>query len=491
MSKRRAEVQFLLSLYRFAGPLCKLGQVPQTLMSKQIAAILSLDVVGFSELMEKDSEQTLTNLNRVLRTTVRPTLKRHGGTLVKLMGDSVLAKFRSSGEAIRAAYGIQNALSDDAVSLRAGVHVGDVSVNGSDIFGDAVNTATRLQSAAKTGNALVSRIAVDLAGGSLGERIKLKPEGSIRLKGVAQPIEAYSFESEGKGRKLPISKLKQDQSIRFTSSSDGARLAWTSCGEGPVLVKAPSWITHLDLDWNSINAGWMADLAQNNRLVRFDQRGNGLSERNVSNISLEQFVEDLKAVFDAAGINRAPLFCKSQGAAIGAAFAAKYPDYVSGLIAIGAFHQGPLVRSQPKHVELTAAMDAMALVGWDDEYPSIRDHFAAVLAPDASQHDQRVCAEVMRDMISADEFAKFREVVGRFAVTETLPKVRCPALILHASGDRLHPIEQGRDFAAAIPDSRFVALETRNHVMPSYDPAWPAALNEINMFLGSLVRNND
>jgi pimeloyl-ACP methyl ester carboxylesterase len=129
----------------------------------------------------------------------------------------------------------------------------------------------------------------------------------------------------------------------------------------------------------------------------------------------------------------------------------------------------------------------MARAGWEDDYPSIRDHFAAVLAPDASTQDQRAYAQAMRETITATEFARFRETVGRLKVTDLLPRLRCPALVLHATGDRMHPISQGRDFAAAIPGSRFIALPSRNHVMPDYDPAWPVALREIRGFLTAVA----
>lgn len=455
-------------------------------MNKEIAAILSLDVVGFSQMMEVDAKGTLSTLNRLLRNVVRPAIKAGHGTVIKLMGDSVLAKFSSAADAIEVAARIQADMLNETIRLRAGCHVGDITTSGTDIFGDAVNIATRLQTAARPGNGLVSRLATELAGGSLPSDISLKPEGALRLKGIHDPVDALSFVMETDRHRVPATDLKANQDIRFTTSEDGVRLAWTSTGDGPVLVKAPSWIAHLELDWSNINAGWMIDLSQDNRLVRFDQRGNGLSDRDAEDISLQRFVEDLKAVFDAADIDRAPLFCKSQGAAIGAAFAVQYPEKVTGLIAIGAFRQGPLVRSEPRHVELTSAIDAMARVGWDDDFPSIRDHFASVLAPDAASSDQRTYASAMQETISAEAFARFRESVGRFDVTDLLPQVRCPALVLHATGDRLHSIEQGRSFAAAIPDSRFVALPSRNHVMPSYDAAWPLALREIRRFLGKL-----
>lgn len=454
---------------------------------RRIAAILSLDVVGYSAMMQQSAVGALRELNRIFRTIVRPAVQEFDGRIVKLLGDGALVEFSAARDAVQAAHRIQTALTGGDVRLRAGVHVGDVTVDGEDVFGDAVNIAARLQAEARPGDGLISRVAVDMAGGDLPSDIALKPEGSLRLKGVSRPVEALSLNLGGAEMAMTLAALEQAQEVRFATSKDGVRLAWTAIGEGPVLVKAPNWISHLELDWKTVNGGWLADLARRYTLIRFDQRGNGLSDRDVSEITLERMVDDLEAVFDAAGIERAPIYCKSQGTAIAAAFAVRRPERVSGLVGFGGFRQGPLARSEPRHVELTAALDAMGRVGWDDEYPSIRDHFARILAPDATPEDQRNFAEAMRDTITAHEFSRFREAIGRIDVTDLLPQVQCPALILHSTGERMHPLQQGRSLAAGIPNSRFVALDSNNHVMPVYDPAWPVALREVTRFLAELT----
>lgn len=453
-------------------------------MTRRMAAILALDAAGYTARMSADREATLADLRRVFRETVRPAIAGQGGRIFKLAGDGALAEFPSAAGAILAAAAIQRALAGDAVRLRAGVHVGDVTVEGGDVFGDAVNIAARLEAAAPEGGVLVSRAAADMAGGGLG--LALRPLGALRLKGVPRPVEALALDRDAPLREAELRRLSGGQRIRFATSSDGVRLAWTAVGEGPTLVKAPNWIGHLEDDWRSLNAGWLADLAARRRLVRFDQRGNGLSDRGEVALSLERFVDDLEAVFDAAEVARAPIVAYSQGCPIACAFAARRPERVSGLVLIGGFAQGVHVRSEPKHSELIAALDAMGRIGWDGEYPSIRDHFARILAPDAAPEDQETYAAYMHTAISAENFGRFREAVGRLDVTGLLPRVACPALVLHGTGDRLQPVEQGRRLAAGIPDARFVALDTRNHVMPAYDPAWPVALAEIDAFLESL-----
>ena len=452
----------------------------------RLAAIVSLDVVDSSVMAKSGTERALQELNSVFRTIVRPAVREEGGRVVKLMGDGALLEFASAGAALRAAHRIQRTLIGHRVRLRAGVHAGDVHEEAGDIFGEAMSIATRLQGAARPGDGLVSRLVVDLAGAGLNASIALKSEGALRLKGFERPVEALSLNVAQAPRAALVARGTGAQNVRFATSRDGTSLAWTATGDGPTLVKAPNWISHLELDWTTIAGAYLPDLAARTRLVRFDQRANGLSDRSVAEVSMERFVDDLEAVFDAAGVSRAPLFCISQGGPIGASFAARRPDLVSGLIVMGGFRQGVLVRSEPRHIAFTEALDAMSRTGWDDAYPSVRDHFATLLAPDAARDDQRALAEAMRASIEAEAFGRFREVVGRFDVTAVLDEVECPALILHGTGDRLHPIEQGRSFAARIRDSRFVALQTNNHVMPSYDPAWSVALGEIERFLAQL-----
>ena len=229
-------------------------------------------------------------------------------------------------------------------------------------------------------------------------------------------MEALSLNVAQAPRAALVARGTGAQNVRFATSKDGTSLAWTATGDGPTLVKAPNWISHLELDWTTIAGAYLPDLAERTRLVRFDQRANGLSDRSVAEVSMERFVDDLEAVLEAAGVSSAPLFCISRGGPIGASFAARRPDLVSGLIVMGGFRQGVLVRSEPRHIAFTEALDAMSRTGWDDAYPSVRDHFATLLAPDAARDDHRALAEAMRASIEAEAFGRFREVVGRFDV---------------------------------------------------------------------------
>ena len=451
-------------------------------MKQKISAILSLDAVDFTKRMSEDADTTLSELEMLLRRIVRPAAEQNSGRIFKLMGDGALIEFNTASSAILAANAIFSQMRGQNFSFRAGIDVGDVMVKGTDLFGEAVNVASRLQSSAKPGGCLVSKTAVDVAGTMLG--VALQPESSLHLKGISNPVDTYSIDLLGDARKSRNKRMAASQDIRFAKSADGTTLAWTSTGNGLKILATPNWIRHLEFDWtlNSI-AGWLPLLSERYQLIRFDGRNNGLSERGVQDVSLARLLEDVEAVLDSSGIERVPLFGVSFGATIAAAFAAKKPERISGLVLMGGFAQGHGVRQQPGSAAHSQAMMDMSLEGWDDEYPSARDLMAQSFAPDASPHDQRKYAEFMKLAIDHKDWLKIGGLIAGVDIVAELSKIRCPALVLHANKDRMHSIEQGRILASEIPDARLVSLETTNNTMPEYDPAWSKATKEIESFL--------
>lgn len=451
-------------------------------MKQKISAILSLDAVDYTKRMSEDADGTLSELESVFRRIVRPAAEHNSGRIFKLLGDGVLIEFTTASSAILAANTILAEMRGESFSLRAGVHVGDVTIKGTDLFGEAVNVASRLQSSAKPGGGLVSKTAVEVAGTTLG--VALQPESALHLKGISNPVDAYSIDLEGDDRQRRNRRLAASQDIRFAKSADGTKLAWTSTGAGLKILATPNWVRHLEHDWtlNSI-AGWLPLLSERYQLIRFDGRNNGLSERGVQDVSLERLVEDVEAVLDAAGLERLPLFGISFGATIAAAFAAKFPERVSGLVLMGGFAQGSRVRQQPGSAAHGQAMWDMSVEGWNDEYPSARDLMAQSFAPAASPHDQRKYAEFIKIAMDHEDWLKIIPLVGSADIVAELSKITCPTLVLHANKDRMHSIEQGRILAAEIADARLVSLDTANNTMPEYDRAWSKALKEIERFL--------
>ncbi|HTV28393.1 MAG TPA: alpha/beta fold hydrolase [Xanthobacteraceae bacterium] len=457
---------------------------------RRLSAILALDVVGYTSLVHKDAPGTLAALNAIYRSIVTPAVAAADGRVVKLLGDGALIEFPSARAALRCAIQVQQEMRrpdplysfSEPIRLRAGLHAGDVVVEDGDILGEGIAIASRLQAAAQPGGILASRSFCDLAGSDAA--VRLRREGLHSFKGFTHPIEVLAVDFADATVSAQRAALAQEQEIRFCPAKDNVRLAWTVNGNGPTVVKAPNWIGHLELDWRSpFTAPIIASIADKYRLIRFDQRGNGLSDWDVGEISFERFVDDLECIFDAARVERAPIIAISQGGAIAAAFAARCPARVSAIVMIGAFVRGRNKRSSKRELEQAQALRAMMAAGWDDEYPSLRDLLANVIVPTASEEERRLVAEDMRRIISPENVARFREAVDEIDVAALLGDIACPCLVLHCRGDRMQPVEQGRAFAAGLPNARFIAYDSPNHIPVESDPIWPLMERDILTFL--------
>jgi pimeloyl-ACP methyl ester carboxylesterase/DNA-binding CsgD family transcriptional regulator len=280
-----------------------------------------------------------------------------------------------------------------------------------------------------------------------------------------------------------MSPLQED--IRFCTSTDGTRLAVASIGEGPPLVKAATWLTHVERErHNLFTRHWVAELSRHNRLIRYDSRGCGLSEREVERISMAAWLEDLEAVVSALGIDRFPLFGMSQGAAIAVNYAARHPEKVSQLILYGGCARG-LLRRNPSAtaVDAAQAMLKAAELGWGSDSSSFRQVFISQLLHDATAEQQRAVDEAQRLTISGANAVRFMREVFDIDVREAAPNVQCPTLVFHAKEDPCIPFDEGRLLASLIPNARFVPLQSKNHVPFETEAAWPAFLAELRAFL--------
>jgi pimeloyl-ACP methyl ester carboxylesterase/DNA-binding CsgD family transcriptional regulator len=261
------------------------------------------------------------------------------------------------------------------------------------------------------------------------------------------------------------------QHVRFCTSSDGIRLAYATSGEGPALVRAPHWFTHLEHDWtNPAMRPWVAGLSRRYSLLRFDQRGTGLSDRDAPIRSWESHVGDLASVVDAARLDRFALLGLSQGAAFAIAYAARNPDRVSHLIICGGYIRGREARGVPA-AELET-LEKLIELGWGSDDPSFRQVFTTRFLPDADLDTIHAFNDMMPLTASAQTAAAILRANRSIDVRAEAARVTCPTLVLHARGDLSIPFEEGRLIASLIPGARFVSLETRNHLMMESDAAW-------------------
>ena len=459
---------------------------------RRLAAIVSLDVVGYSRMMQGGSGPLLKTLNTLYRDLITPVVQAHKGRVVKLLGDGALIEFPSAGQALESAIAIQMLMrgpdhpyqTPERIQLRAGLHVGDVTVAGDDIFGDGVIIAARLQAAAEPGGVLVSKMFSELAGADYTDR--LRGQGLHRFKGIRQPIEVLSVDFSTEVGAQARASVEPLQRIQYCRTDDGVDLAWSAIGVGSPVVKAPNWIGHLELDMrNPYVAPITTSIARHHRLIRFDARLNGLSDWEAEVCTFDRFVDDLETIFDTAGVECAPILAMSQGAAVAAAFAARRPERVSAIVMIGSFPVGRANRTSQKDVQRATAMRQMMTAGWDDDYPSMRDLMAQIIVPGASEEARRVYAQDMREMISPENMGRYRDVIDYIDIRSLLPSVQAPCLICHSTGDRMQPVEQGRLFAKNLPNARFITYDSHNHGMPENDPEWPRLERDALEFLAA------
>jgi pimeloyl-ACP methyl ester carboxylesterase/DNA-binding winged helix-turn-helix (wHTH) protein len=274
------------------------------------------------------------------------------------------------------------------------------------------------------------------------------------------------------------------QNIRFCTASDGVRIAYAEVGQGPPLVKAANWLNHLEYDWQSpIWSHLLQRLGAEYRLVRYDERGNGLSDWDAEDISFEAFVHDLESVADATGLKRFPLLGISQGCAVSIAYAVRHPERVSHLILYGGFARGMRKRGSAEEIAMAEAMATMMLHGWGKENPAFRQLFTTRLVPGASSEEMQWMNDLQRMTTRPEMAVRLRHATNNIDVTGLLGQVRVPALVLHCRDDEAVPFEEGRLLAAGISGSRFVALEGRNHVLLERDSACARLLDEMRIFL--------
>ncbi|UWU94280.1 alpha/beta fold hydrolase [Bradyrhizobium sp. CB1015] len=296
-------------------------------------------------------------------------------------------------------------------------------------------------------------------------------------------LQTTSDDARKKQEDFDANRSQINQQIKYCRTSEGVRLAYAIAGSGPPLVKAANWLNHLEYDWTTpVWQHVVHGLARKYTLVRYDARGNGMSDWDVDTVSLEAWVSDLETVVNAAGVKRFPLLGVSQGCAVSIAYAVRHPERVSHLILYGGFALGMAKRS-PELRELRAAMTTVMRHGWGSDNPAFRQMFTAQFMPGATPEQAASFNELQRRTTSPECAARYFEASGEIDVTELLGKVTMPTLVMHARGDARVPFELGRSMAADIPRARFIPLQGQNHLFLEHEPASERFFEEIELFL--------
>lgn len=277
------------------------------------------------------------------------------------------------------------------------------------------------------------------------------------------------------------------QRIRYLRTSDGVQLAWAEAGSGPAMVKATNWLTHLEYEWKSpVWRHWMQFFSEHFRLLRYDERGCGMTDWNVSDLTFPRRIEDLDAVIDAAG-PREPfaLLGISQGGAVCVDYAARHPERVSHLILYGAYAQGWARRGDPDAAREYDAIVDLIRAGWGRDNPAFRSVFTSRFIPDGTDEQLAWFNDLCLKTATPGNAASILESRSEIDVVDLLPRVTVPTLVLHARQDAVTPIAQGHLLASRIPNAQFVELDSKNHILLEHEPAWARFCEAVLEFTGT------
>jgi pimeloyl-ACP methyl ester carboxylesterase/DNA-binding winged helix-turn-helix (wHTH) protein len=308
------------------------------------------------------------------------------------------------------------------------------------------------------------------------------------------PRHGYRFVAEvttpkPHGRSIPLKPAGQpsgvpDQQIEFFTTSDGVRIAYNVGGQGPVLVRTIHWLNHMDFEWKTpLQQQWLSEIMRHNTLVRYDQRGSGLSNWNVSDFSFERTVQDFEELVDAADLEKFSILGGCQGAAVGIAYAVRHPERVTKLIINGTFANG-WPAPGPGAQEHLEAMLTLIRSGWGRDNPAFRQLWTTLFRPDADSTEAAWLNELQRISSSPENAARMMAEFPNIRVLDMLPKISCPTLVLHSREDGAVPVQEGKLIAARIRGSRFVELPSRSHMVAPGDAAWDQLVQEFAGFMG-------
>jgi pimeloyl-ACP methyl ester carboxylesterase/DNA-binding CsgD family transcriptional regulator len=284
-----------------------------------------------------------------------------------------------------------------------------------------------------------------------------------------------------------MEKKKAGQRIRYLRTADGVQLAWAEAGAGPVMVKAANWLTHLEYEWESpVWRHWIRFFSDHFRFVRYDERGCGMTDRAVGDLSFDRWVDDLEAVIEAAGIvEPMALLGISQGASVCVAYAVRRPERVSRLVLYGGYARGVARRGDPGGQREYEAIIELIRRGWGRDNPAFRQVFTSRFVPVGATSEQLDWFnDLCRKTTSAEIAATLMESRSRIDVSGLLGRVRAATLVVHSRNDAVCPIAEGRFLAAGIPGAQFVELDSANHVLLGHEPAWTRFREAVLEFVG-------
>jgi pimeloyl-ACP methyl ester carboxylesterase/DNA-binding winged helix-turn-helix (wHTH) protein len=276
----------------------------------------------------------------------------------------------------------------------------------------------------------------------------------------------------------------RDQEITFCRTPDGLNIAVAAAGRGKPLILHSTWLNHIEYEWqHPVRAPLLHFLANRFRLIRFDVRGVGLSDRDAADISFDGFERDLESVLDALDLRRPALIGIAPGASIAIAHAVRHSERVSKLVLHGAYALGRNRRPSSQQREMADALISLMQQGWGDEHSAFMRMFSARYLPSGSPEQITLMAKLACLATSRENALKVMIESCEIDVVDLLPKVSVPTLVLHCQYDSVVPFDEGRRVAMSIPHARFISLDSENHIPLPGEPAWAKFTSELVAFL--------
>ncbi|WP_240642206.1 alpha/beta fold hydrolase [Microbacterium sulfonylureivorans] len=273
------------------------------------------------------------------------------------------------------------------------------------------------------------------------------------------------------------------QDIRFARSADGVGIAYAVHGSGPPLLIDACWLSHLQFDWESpVWRHYLVELGKIATVIRYDERGHGLSDRGVTDHSLEARLGDLEAVVEDAGVDRFALMAMAQGGPVAIEYAARHPERLTRLVFYGSY-AGAQAAATDEELELLAAFEALIRVGWARPTSEFRRVFSSMMIPGGTEEQMRWLDDLQQRACDTETAVVSRAQRQVTDSSARLPELNLPTLVIHSRGDQMNDFHHARDLAAGIRGARLVGLDSSNHIVLADEPAWPAFMHEMTEFM--------
>lgn len=270
------------------------------------------------------------------------------------------------------------------------------------------------------------------------------------------------------------------QDIRFARSADGVGIAYAVHGSGPPLLIDACWCSHLQFDWQRpVWRHFLVELGRIATVIRYDERGHGLSDRGVTDHSLQARVADLEAVADAAGFERFALMAMAQGGPVALEYAARHPQRLTRI----AFYNSFAGADESDDSDLLEAFEALIKVGWARPTSEFRRVFSSLMIPGGSEEQLCWLDDLQRAAVETQTAMLSRRQWRTVDASERMAGLDLPTLVIASRGDQVMNFDESRNLARGVKGAHLVTLESNNHIVLADEPAWPVFLREVTAFL--------